>query len=143
MSGKRPSLKWPLILQPLLFQFATLFVSFAILTALAIRADSGGRYTDERITPVIAQAIVRLGDGRLAVRVTPELAALRKQTPDLWFVVENDAGRTVTFGSVPAEFAPAIGTLHNLSYAVFRDRSPPYRLCASQAAATGRPHSPK
>ena len=130
MSRKRPSLKWPLILQPLFFQFAALFVGIAILTALAVRADSGGRYTDERITPVIAQAIVRRSDGGLAVRMTPDLAALRKETPDLWFVVANDAGRRVAFGSVPAEFAPVIGTLHKLSYAIIRDRSPPYRLSA-------------
>lgn len=130
MSRKHPSLKWPLILQPLIFQFATLFVSIAILTALAVRADSGGQYTDERITPVIAKAIVRQVDGRLAVRMTSELAALRKDAPDLWFVVEDDVGRNVTFGNVPPEFALVNGTLHKLSYAIFRDRSPPYRLSA-------------
>ena len=130
MSRKHPSLKWPLILQPLIFQFATLFISIAILTALAVRADSGGQYTDERITPVIAQAIVRQNDGRLTVRVTPELAALRDATPNFWFVVEDDSGRSVTFGGVPPEFARVIGTLNYLSYAIIRDRSPPYRLSA-------------
>ena len=130
MSRKHPSLKWPLILQPLAFQFVTLFVSIAILTALVVRADSGGQYTDERITPVIAQAIVRQSDGRLTVRVTPELAALRDATPDLWFVVEDDSGRSVTFGGVPPEFSRVIGTLHQLSYAIIRERSPPYRLSA-------------
>jgi two-component system, OmpR family, sensor histidine kinase TctE len=130
MSRKHPSLKWPLILQPLLFQFATLFVSIAILTAMAVRADSGGSYTDERITPVIAQAIVRQSNGGLAVRMTPDLAALRTETPDLWFVVEDDTGQSVRFGNIPPQFTPVIGTLHNLSYAILRDRSPPYRLSA-------------
>jgi two-component system, OmpR family, sensor histidine kinase TctE len=130
VSRKHPSLKWPLILQPLLFQFVTLFICIAILTAIAVRVDIGGQYTDERITPVIAQAIVRLRDGSLQVRETPALAALHKETPDFWFVAENDAGRSVTFGRVPAEFAPVIGTLNKLSYAIFRDRSPPYRLSA-------------
>lgn len=130
MSRSRPSLKWPLILQPLLFQFVTLFISIAILTAIAVRADTGGQYADERITPVIARSILRLGDGSLSVRATPELDALHQETPDLWFVAEDDAGRSVTFGQVPAEFAPLIGTLRNLSYAILRDRSPPYRLSA-------------
>jgi two-component system, OmpR family, sensor histidine kinase TctE len=130
VSRKSPSLKWPLILQPLIFQFVTLFVSLAILTALVVRADSGGQYTDERITPVIAQAIIRRSDGQLVVRMTPELAKLRRETPDLWFVVEDDSGRSVTFGSVPPEFLRVIGTLHQLSYAVIRERSPPYRLSA-------------
>lgn len=130
MSRKHPSLKWPLIVQPLLVQFLTLFICVAILTAIAVRADIGGQYTDERITPVIAQAIVLCDDGRLEVRMTPELAALHEETPDFWFVAENDAGRSVTFGDVPSEFAPFIGTLNDLSYAIFRDRSPPYRLSA-------------
>jgi two-component system, OmpR family, sensor histidine kinase TctE len=130
VSRKHPSLKWPLILQPLLFQFVTLFICIAILTAIAVRVDIGGQYTDERITPVIAQAIVRLEDGRLEVRVTPELAALHKETPDFWFVAEDDGGASVTFGQVPSEFAPVIGALSRLSYAIFRDRSPPYRLSA-------------
>lgn len=130
MSRRRPSLKWPLILQPLLFQFLTLFLSIAALTAIAVRADVGGQYADERITPVIARSIVRLDDGRLEVGVTPELADLQRDTPDLWFVVENDAGQSVTFGPVPSEFVPLIGQLTNISYAILRDRFPPYRLSA-------------
>jgi two-component system, OmpR family, sensor histidine kinase TctE len=130
VSRNSPSLKWPLILQPLFFQFVTLFICIVILTMLVVRADSGGQYTDERITPVIAQAIDLRSDGSLGARVTPELAALQRETRDFWFVVENDAGRSVTFGNVPAEFTPVIGTLHQLSYAIFRDRSPPYRLSA-------------
>ncbi|TGN55828.1 HAMP domain-containing histidine kinase [Paracoccus liaowanqingii] len=130
MSRRRPSLKWPLILQPLLFQFVTLFISIAALTAIAVRADVGGQYADERITPVIARSIVRLGDGRLEVGVTPELFHIQRKTPDLWFVVENDAGQSVTFGNVPSEFVPLIGKLTNISYAILRDRFPPYRLSA-------------
>lgn len=130
MSRRRPSLKWPLILQPLLFQFLTLFISIAALTAIAVRADVGGQYADERITPVIARSIVRLDDGGLDVSATPELTDLQRETPDLWFVVENDAGQSVTFGTVPSEFVPLIGQLTNISYAILRDRFPPYRLSA-------------
>lgn len=128
---KRPaSLKWPLILQPLCFQFVTLFISFSIILAMAVRMDSGGLYTDERITPIIANAVVREGDGRLAVRMTAELAELRSKTPNLWFVAEDDTGRSVTFGQIPAQYASFVGILRNLSYATLRDRSPPYRLSA-------------
>lgn len=130
MSGKAPSLKRPLILQPLLFQLATLLISCTIFMALALRMDSGGLYTDESITPVIARAIVRNADGRLAVRMTRELSDLRAQSPDLWFVAEDDRGRHVSAGRVPAQYASLIGRLRDLSYAHLRDRSAPYRLSA-------------
>lgn len=130
MSRKPPSLKRPLILQPLIFQLATLLISCTIFMALALRMDSGGLYTDESITPVIARAIVRDGDGGLAIRMTPELAELRQKTPNLWFVAEDDTGRNVTFGRVPSQYASLVGRLGDLSYAQLRDRSPPYRLSA-------------
>lgn len=127
---KHPSLKRPLIVFPLIFQFATLLVSFGIILAVALRVDSGGPYTDEQITPVIASAIVRQPDGGLAVRMTPQLAELRAETRDLWFVVEDDAGRSVSFGSVPPHYASLVGRLSDLSYAQLRDRQAPYDLVA-------------
>lgn len=125
-----PSLKWPLIVQPLLFQLAILIVSFPIIVGLALRADSGGAYTDERIIPVIAAAIVRADDGGLAVRMTEQLAALRAETPAMWFVAEDDDGRRVSFGQVPAEFAASTGLLRHLSYGHVRDRFAPHALSA-------------
>lgn len=130
MSRRPPSLKWPLIVQPLLLQFAILCISFPVIVALALRADSGGPYTDERITPVIAAALVRGADGGLAVRVTEQLAALRAESPNLWFVAEDEDGHRVSFGQVPAQYAAATGLLHNLSYGHVRDRFAPHSLSA-------------
>lgn len=130
MSRRPPSLKRPLIVQPLLFQFAILFICVPVLVALALRADSGGAYTDERITPVIAAAIVRAADGGLALRRTPELAALRAETPALWFVAVDDSGHRVSLGQVPAQYAAATGLLRNLSYGHVRDRFAPHALSA-------------
>ncbi|UST79627.1 sensor histidine kinase [Pseudomonas siliginis] len=127
---KSLSLKRPLIVYPLAFHLLTLMVSFAILLAVAIRIDSGGPYTDEQIVPVIARAIIRQDDGHLAVRMTPELAELRETTRDLWFVSEDDAGKSVAFGSVPPHYASLIGRLSDLSYAQLRAREAPYDLAA-------------
>lgn len=124
------SLKRPLIVKPLIFQLATLLVACTFFMALALRMDSGGLYTDEAITPVIARAIVREQNGNLSVRETPELAELREKSPDLWFVAEDDSGRNVTSGGVPSQYASLLGRLGDLSYAHLRDRSPPYRLSA-------------
>ncbi|OYW42729.1 MAG: two-component sensor histidine kinase [Rhodobacterales bacterium 12-64-8] len=127
---RSPSLKRPLIVYPLVFHFVTLLASFAILIAVAIRIDSGGPYTDERIVPVMAQAVKRDAMGRLSVVMTPELADLRTETPDLWFVAEDDAGASVAFGSVPEHYASLLGRLSDLSYAQLRDRAAPYDLAA-------------
>ncbi|RWY79097.1 HAMP domain-containing histidine kinase [Rhizobium leguminosarum] len=130
MKRGSPSLKRPLIVKPLIFQLATLLIACTFFMALALRMDSGGLYTDEAITPVIARAIVRGEDGNLSIRETPELAELREKSPDLWFVAEDDAGRNVTAGAVPSQYASLLGRLSDLSYAHLRDRSPPYRLSA-------------
>ncbi|WP_101925292.1 MULTISPECIES: sensor histidine kinase [Luteimonas] len=124
------SLKRPLIVLPLVFHLSTLLLSFAVLLAVAIRLDSGGPYTDEQITPVIARALVRADDGGLALRRTPELAELQAATPDLWFVAEDDAGRRVGFGDMPIHYASLLGRLGDLSYAQLRAREAPYALAA-------------
>ncbi|MBY5774679.1 sensor histidine kinase [Rhizobium laguerreae] len=140
MKRGSPSLKRLLIVKPLIFQLATLLIACTFFMALALRMDSGGLYTDEAITPVIARAIVRDQNGDLSVRETPELAELREKSPDLWFVAEDDTGRNVTSGEVPSQYASLLGRLADLSYAHLRDRSPPYRLSAvirREVAPTG------
>ncbi|ETX26977.1 sensor histidine kinase [Roseivivax isoporae] len=127
----RPSLKRPLIVYPLLVQFVILLASFAILIAIAIRLDSGGPYTDERIIPIFANAVERDAEGGLVVATTPELADLRVETPDLWFVAEDDSGESVTFGTVPDHYASLEGRLSDISYAQLRDRAAPYNLAAA------------
>lgn len=137
MSRKSPSLKRPLIIQPLIFQLAILLISCTVIMALATRADVGGLYTDESITPIIAKAVVRERDGRLVVRMTPELSKLRSETPNLWFVAKDDAGRRVTYGRIPQQYTSLIEGLGDVSYAHLRDRSPPYRLSAVIRRETG------
>lgn len=128
---KQPtSLRRPLIIYPLAVNFAILIVSFAIIIAVAIRVDSGGQYTDEQMIPVIAAAIERDASGSLRVAMTPELAELRAKTPQLWFIAEDDTGRSVSFGSVPGHYASFTGRLSDLSFAQLRDRHPPYKLAA-------------
>lgn len=127
---KQRSLKRPLIVFPLVFNFTILLLSFGILLAVALRVDSGGPYTDEQIIPVIARAVVRQNDGSLAVRITPELAKLQAATADFWFVAEDDGGRSVSLGRVPRHYASLVGNLPDWSYAQFRDRRLPYDLSA-------------
>jgi signal transduction histidine kinase len=130
VSGKHPSLKRPLIILPLTFQLLTLLAAFVAFIALALRLDDGGSYVDEQITPLIAQAVVRESDGRLVVRMTNELVELRSETPNLWFIAEDDSGRSVTLGRIPDIYASFRGKLGEVSYAHMRGRSAPYDMSA-------------
>lgn len=125
-----PSLKRPLIIYPLIVQLAMLLVSFAVIIAVAVRLDSGGPFADEQVTRIIANGVVRNADGQLAIVDTPELAELRRTTPDLWFIAEDDVGQSVSYGSVPLRYGSFVGDLADLSYAQLRDREAPHDLTA-------------
>lgn len=126
----RPSLKRLLIVKPLIFQLVISFVTFATFAALVLRIDAGGHYADEELTQIVAEAVERDGRGRLSVRMTPELEALRTAAPDLWFVAKDDAGQLVFYGEVPPQYASLIGALSEISYGHLRDRAAPYALTA-------------
>jgi two-component system, OmpR family, sensor histidine kinase TctE len=131
MTRKRQrTLKRPLIVQPLLVQLFTLVVSFMVLLALLVRLDSGGEYTNQTITKIAANAIVRDSGGGLAVQMTPELQEVRDKSKNLWFVAVDDTGRRITYGQIPAQYASVAAALHQLSHADLRDASPPYLLSA-------------
>lgn len=137
MRKRQPSLKRRLIVQPLILQFVILFASFAVLLGMLLRIDSGGHYTEETLSPVVAQAVARAPDGSLSVRMTPELRALRTQNPSTWFVVEDQQGRWISFGKVPAQYASLAGALRGIAWADLRDSRPPYRLAAVVREETG------
>jgi two-component system sensor histidine kinase TctE len=124
------SLKRPLIVYPLIAHLTTLLVSVLILIGGALRIDSGGPYADEQIAPVIAAAIQRDATGRLIIRRTEALSDLQAEAPQLWFLVEDDAGNSVSFGAVPPAYDAFRGRLSDLSFAQLRARVPPHRMTA-------------
>ena len=132
-----PSLRRPLILYPLAVNLVILGISFAILLAVGLRVDAGGPYADERVIPIVAEAIHRTPEGSLFVRLTPDLADLRDEAPGLWFVVQDSQGGRVTFGKVPGPYASLGNALGRLSYGQLRDRTEPYELTAVVRRATG------
>ncbi len=130
MKQREPSLKWPLIIQPLILQLIVLLVSFFVIIALGLRFDSGGYYTEQTLTRVAADAVYRKPDGTLGIGLTPELAALGRENPGLWFVASDDQGLVATYGDVPQQYREIATVLTQLSWADLRDRQPPFRLTA-------------
>jgi two-component system, OmpR family, sensor histidine kinase TctE len=127
---RNPSLKRPLIVQPLIFQFFVLVASFAAILAVLLRLDSGGRFTDQTLATTVAEAVVRRPDGSLAVRRTPALVEVYRQNPSMWFVAEDEHGRQARFGTVPRQYASITRSLRGIAWADLRDSRPPYRLAA-------------
>lgn len=137
MKQREPSLKWPLIIQPLILQLIVLLVSFFVIIALGLRFDSGGYYTEQTLARVAADAVFRKPDGTLGVGLTPELAALARENPGLWFVASDEQGLVASYGDVPRPYREMASALNQLTWADLRDRQPPFRLTAVIRQETG------
>jgi len=70
---------------------------------------------EDRAIEVVQAALVRNASGGLTLRATPELAALRTDNPDLWFVARDEQGHVLTEGVVPPDFAAIGGALDHIS----------------------------
>ena len=131
------SLRRPLTIQPLLVQLVTLIVYFTILWAILLRLDSGGPYANPAILQVAAKSVVREPDGSLAIRMTPELAKLKEDSPALWFAAQDASGQRISFGNVPAEYASVVASLDEFSFGELRGRNGPHHLSAAFRQETG------
>lgn len=138
MKTRQPSLKWPLIVKPLIFHLLALLIAFSALLMLLVRADAGGYFTIQTIATVAAEAVHRSKDGGLEVRMTPALAEAMKVAPGTWFVAQDDQGRHVTFGKVPAVYASMVGALDGITHGDLRGRD----TANGQAIVVRRQSSP-
>ncbi|MGY3527339.1 sensor histidine kinase [Bradyrhizobium sp. USDA 4452] len=90
---------------------------------------------EDHVISIVQGAIGRDGEGNLALRATAELKQLRENTPDLWFLVRDRQGHSLSEGVVPPEFARIGDALDQISQArlgwqMFEDdpRKPPARM---------------
>jgi len=114
----QPSLKWRLVRRLVILQAIalTLLVLLVVGTLWATGLLLDDRDEDAVISAV-QNALERHADGSLAVRETPELARLRAEFADLWFVVTDRNGRRLNEGAVPPEFARIGMALDHISQA--------------------------
>lgn len=66
---------------------------------------------------VLRKAVERNPAGGLALRSTPELAELRAEAPDLWFIIRDRQGHVLSEGMVPPEFGRIGDALDQISQA--------------------------
>ena len=128
----RSRLSWRL----LALQAALLLALVAVVVgALCASGFVLAERDEDRVIDVVQHALARNADGDLILRPTPDLKQLRAETPDLWFLVRDRQGHSLTEGAVPAEFAAIGGGLDQISQArlgwqMFEDdpRKPAARL---------------
>lgn len=143
MSLARPrSLKWRLV-APLVILETVMMTAFMALAVGAIW--STGIVVDNYeggTLDVLKDAVIRDGYGELRLKPTPELAKLRAESPDLWFLVRDRQGYRLSEGRVPNDFAPLASMLERVSEARLssgdgRDRGRPEALVKWQTTAAG------
>jgi len=72
---------------------------------------------EDRVIDVVQRALARDAQGGLALRPTAELKELREELPDLWFLVRDRQGHSLSEGTVPPEFAKIGDALDHISQA--------------------------
>ncbi|MET3907325.1 signal transduction histidine kinase [Bradyrhizobium sp. S3.3.6] len=128
----RSRLSWRLLaLQAALLLALVAVVVGALCASGFVLADRD----EDRVIDVVQRALARNAEGDLTLRQTPDLKQLRAETPDLWFLVRDRQGHSLTEGAAPAEFAAIGGSLDQISQArlgwqMFEDdpRKPAARL---------------
>ncbi|MFN5717322.1 MAG: sensor histidine kinase, partial [Bradyrhizobium sp.] len=105
MSVLRPrSLTWRLVGRLAGLQAVTLTLLILLIGAAAIGLLRAGLLIGEyegSTLDTLRDAVTRDEAGGLALRATPELAALRAEHADLWFVIRDGEGHQLSEGTVP------------------------------------------
>lgn len=121
MSVLRPrSLTWRLVGRLAGLQAITLTLLILLIGAVAIGLLRAGLLIGEyegSTLDRLRDAITRDAAGGLMLRPTPELAALRAEHADLWFIIRDTEGHQLSEGTVPAQFAPIASSLDHVSEA--------------------------
>lgn len=121
MSVLRPrSLTWRLIGRLAGLQAVTLTLLILLIGAAAIGLLRAGLLIGEyegSTLDTLRDTVARDEAGGLTLRQTPELAALRAEHADLWFVIRDAEGHQLAEGTVPAQFAPIASALDHVSEA--------------------------
>ncbi|WP_255468426.1 HAMP domain-containing sensor histidine kinase [Reyranella sp. CPCC 100927] len=102
---RHPSLRWRIVRHLTVFQSIVLLAVIALVVAVLVAIDIIQINEDDDTFEALESAVALDANDKLVIRSTPALVQLRQVTPDLWFVVRDQQGRTVREGQVPDAFA--------------------------------------
>lgn len=113
------SLKWRLVWRLVVLQVVLLTVLIAlIIGALTITGVIPESY-EGRAVDVLRSSVSKDASGKLQLKQAPALAELRNEVPDLWFVVRDEQGNTLSEGTIPPQLAQVATELDHIDEAKF------------------------
>ncbi|RUW62913.1 HAMP domain-containing sensor histidine kinase [Mesorhizobium sp. M7A.F.Ca.US.008.03.1.1] len=105
------SLQWVLVRRMILLQAATLLV-FIVLCAAALWIANPRLLADnEAAVATLKDAVDRDGNGKLIVHETSELRSFREGFPNVWYIIRDNSGQSIRFGSIPDVYTRNFGDL--------------------------------
>ncbi|KRD60562.1 MULTISPECIES: HAMP domain-containing sensor histidine kinase [unclassified Ensifer] len=121
MSGSAShSFKWRLVGWLVLFETVATLVVIAIAVGLLwVTGYLIDGYENGNVD-VLKDAITRNQNGDLVLQETPDLTRLRQQAGNIWFIVRDKEGYSLSEGEVPDAFAFATAGLEHMNDARFR-----------------------
>ncbi|WP_217571757.1 HAMP domain-containing sensor histidine kinase [Mesorhizobium sp. GbtcB19] len=130
MSLRRPrSLKWSLVLRIAILQCVMLTLIIAGIIGVMLATGIIPHDYEDGTMDVLADAVARDTNGALVLKENSDLAKLRSDVPDLWFIIRDKEGHRLQEGTVPAKFQPFVALLDNIGDAridpAIGDAAPP------------------
>jgi signal transduction histidine kinase len=120
MWPKPRSLKWRLLCRLITLQAVALTALILLLmlgTAVLWRSGILSTEYEGGTLDAIRDSLVRDENGALVLRPTPELAALRAEIPNFWFIARDEQGHRLSEGEVPDQFKAVAAALDYVSEA--------------------------
>lgn len=108
------SLKWRLVGRLVILQaiaLTTLILLFMLGVAILWRSGVLNSEYEGSTIDAIRDSVGRDANGELILRSTPELAILRSEVSDLWFIIRDEQGHRLSEGTVPDQFKPVADLL--------------------------------
>ena len=90
--------------------------------------DNYVSYIDASVPSTIARAVVVDRGGALTLRVDENLKQLLDGMPGLWFVAEDETGRRLAHGEIPATYRALAASVSRLQHANVHSNRAPYGL---------------
>jgi signal transduction histidine kinase len=116
MTIRRPrSLKWSLVLRIALLQCVMLTLIILVIFGAMLGTGVIPHEYEGGTMDILVDTLARNGKGDLVLNETPELAALRSNVPDLWFLIRDKQGHRLQQGTIPPAFQPFVGLLDTIS----------------------------
>ncbi|KVL46571.1 hypothetical protein WT01_36510 [Burkholderia cepacia] len=93
-----------------------------------LQGEFSGYVMDDRIDNTILKAVTRTSGGDLVLQQSPQLEALKREAPTLWFVVRDRNGDEVRFGRISPACESVVAALPRLFSGSATDLSDQFNL---------------